>query len=148
MIHSSRRNRPARRSGAPRIGRLRGTALVSAAVALVAGLLVATPAHANDREVVRHGSCSGSTDWKIKAKPDDGRLEVESEIDSNRAGQTWRWALRHDGQVAATGRSRTAGRSGSFEVERKTANSAGKDSFKFRAVNTAGGEVCVARVSL
>ncbi|MCJ1702660.1 MULTISPECIES: M23 family metallopeptidase [unclassified Rathayibacter] len=46
MIHSSRRNRPARRSGAPRIGRLRGTALVSAAVALVAGLLVATPAQA------------------------------------------------------------------------------------------------------
>ncbi|MDY0914413.1 peptidoglycan DD-metalloendopeptidase family protein [Rathayibacter festucae] len=46
MIHSPRRNRPARRSGAPRIGRLRGTALVSAAVALVAGLLVATPAQA------------------------------------------------------------------------------------------------------
>jgi len=125
---------------------------IATATALLAALplsvLVATPAHANDREVVRHGSCSGSTDWKIKAKPDDGRLEVESEIDSNRAGQTWRWALRHDGQVAATGRSRTAGRSGSFEVERKLRNTAGSDGFSFRAVNAATGEVCVARVRL
>ncbi|WP_216848426.1 MULTISPECIES: M23 family metallopeptidase [unclassified Rathayibacter] len=46
MIHSPRPDRPARHSGALRIGRLRGTALVSAAVALVAGLLVATPAQA------------------------------------------------------------------------------------------------------
>ena len=70
--------------------------------------------------MIRHGSCSGATDWKIKAKPDDGRIEVESEIDSNRNGQTWTWTLRHDGSVAAQGRSTTTGRSGSFEVERKT----------------------------
>jgi hypothetical protein len=123
----------------------------SAAVLLIAAalpVLGAGAAHAGDREVIRHGSCSGSTDWKIKAKPDDARIEVESEIDSNRNGQTWRWTLRHDGQVAAHGRSTTTGRSGSFEVERRTNNSAGTDSFRFRAVNRAGGEVCVARVSL
>ena len=63
-------------------------------------------------------------------------------------GQTWAWTLRHDGKVAAQGRSKTAGRSGSFEVERKTRNTAGADAFRFRAVNRASGEVCVARVSL
>jgi hypothetical protein len=122
----------------------------------VAALLIATAlpvigagaAHASDDDVIRRGSCSGSTDWKIKVKPDDGRIEVESEIDSNRNGQTWRWVLRHDGNVAASGRSTTKGPSGSFEVNRRTANSAGTDSFRFRAVNTRGGEVCVARVSL
>ncbi|PPH39069.1 cell wall-binding protein [Rathayibacter sp. AY1E3] len=46
MPHSLRRPRPARLPGAPRLGRLRGAALASAVVALVAGLLVATPAQA------------------------------------------------------------------------------------------------------
>jgi hypothetical protein len=122
------------------------TALIAATTLAVLG--ATTPAHAgdDDREVIRHGSCSGSTDWKIKAKADDGRIEVESEIDSNRSGQVWRWTLRHDGRVAAEGRSTTRGRSGSFEVERKTRNSAGADAFRFRAVNRATGEVCTARV--
>jgi hypothetical protein len=125
---------------------------IAIATALIAtttfAALGAGPAHAgdDDREVIRHGSCSGSTDWKMKAKADDGRIEVESEIDSNRNGQVWRWTLRHDGRVAADGRATTRGRSGSFEVERKTRNSAGTDAFRFRAVNRASGEVCVARV--
>ena len=123
-------------------------ALAVLLVSAIVPVLGAGAAQADDRDVVRHGSCSGSTDWKIEAGHDDGRIEVESEIDSNRAGQSWRWALRHDGKVAATGRSRTAGRSGSFEVERTLRNTAGSDGFSFRAVNPATGEVCVARVSL
>ncbi|MWV60409.1 coiled-coil domain-containing protein, partial [Rathayibacter sp. VKM Ac-2754] len=46
MLHSPRRSRPARSSDAPRPGRLRGAALASAVLALLAGLLVATPAQA------------------------------------------------------------------------------------------------------
>jgi hypothetical protein len=95
----------------------------------------------------RSGSCSGSTDWRIKARPDDGRLEVEAEIDSNHRGQTWRWVLRHDGHVVARGRSVTAGRSGSFQVERRTRNAAGADALRFRATNVRSGEVCVARLT-
>ncbi|MET0523413.1 MAG: hypothetical protein ABWZ91_01325 [Nocardioides sp.] len=121
-----------------------------------AALLIATAlpaigagaAHAGDGEVERRGSCSGSTDWKIKAKPDDGRLEVEAEIDSNRNGQKWRWTLRRNGKVADRGTSTTHAPSGSFSVERKTGNAGGTDRFKFRAVNKRSGEVCVARVSI
>jgi hypothetical protein len=120
-------------------------ALLIAAALPVVGAGVA---HAADGEKIRRGPCSGSTDWKIKAKPDDGRIEVESEIDSNRNGQTWTWTLKHDGNVAAHGRSTTTGPSGSFDVSRRTGNSAGTDSFRFRAVNHSSGEVCVARVSL
>ena len=124
-------------------------------IGAVAALLLSTAlpvigagtAHASGGDdVVRRGSCSGSTDWKIKAKPDDGRIEVESEIDSNHAGQTWRWVLRHDGSVAARGSSTTRAPSGSFSVDRRTDNHAGTDSFRFRAVH--GSEVCVARVRL
>jgi hypothetical protein len=98
--------------------------------------------------VIRQGSCSGATDWKIKVKPDNGRIEVEAEIDSNHNGQTWRWVLKHDGNVASRGTSATHGPSGSFEVARRTPDAAGVDSFRFRAVNQAGGEVCVARVRI
>ena len=124
--------------------------IIGASLALLLSLplLGSGPAHARGGDdAVRTGSCSGRTDWRIKAGPDDGRMEVEAEIDSNRRGQTWRWVLRHDGQVVARGRSRTAGPSGSFEVERRTSDRAGSDSFRFRAVNVRSGETCVARVS-
>ena len=39
---------------------------------------------------IRTGSCSGSADWKLKAKHDSGVIETEFEVDSNRTGQTWR----------------------------------------------------------
>ena len=122
---------------------------MSAAALLIATALPAIgagAAQASDDDTIRRGSCTVSTDWKIKVKPDDGRIEVEAEIDSNRNGQTWRWVLSQDGNVADRGRSVTTGRSGSFSVERRTNNTPGTDSFKFRAVH--GGEVCVARVTL
>lgn len=125
------------------------TLAITTAALLTLPVLAAAPAQASGSDDVRRsGSCSGSTDWKIKAGPDNGRIEVEAEIDSNRNGQTWRWTLRHDGDVVDTGRSTTHAPSGSFSVDRRTGNSAGRDAFKFRAVNPATGETCVARVSL
>jgi hypothetical protein len=112
--------------------------------------LVAAPAMAGGDDgdrVERNGSCSAGTDWKIKAKSDDGRVEVEAEIDSNKVGQDWSWKLKDNGAVFATGTSTTTSPSGSFEVERKPANQAGTDSFVFRAVHPKSGEVCRATVS-
>ena len=120
-----------------------------AAAALVASGIPAVSASAasadDDDETIRQGSCTNGATWKIKAKPDDGRLEVEAEIDSNRVGQTWTWVLRHNGSVSARGASRTTGRSGSFDVERRTVDAAGTDTFRFRA--THDGAVCVARLT-
>jgi hypothetical protein len=122
--------------------------IATALLATTLPLAFALPASAGDREEIRRGSCSGSTDWKIKASPDDGKIEVEAEIDSNVNGQTWRWVLRHDGTVADRGRKETRAPSGSFEVERKVANHDGTDRFRFRAVNPDTDEVCLARVRL
>ena len=120
-------------------------AAVAVLIALAVPVAGVDAAHASGgNDVTRRGSCSGSTNWKIKAKPDNGRIEVESEIDSNHNGQTWHWVLRHDGDVASRGSSTTRAPSGSFSVQRRTGNNAGTDSFRFRA--THAGEVCVARV--
>ena len=120
---------------------------LATAATLALGLATTAPAHAGDDDTQRSGSCSGSTSWKIKAGPDDGRMEVEAEIDSNRSGQTWRWRLKRDGSLVDRGTATTHGPSGSFDVERRTRNGPGRDTFVFRATHRATGEVCVARVT-
>jgi len=117
---------------------------LAAAFVLAASLaLTSVPALASggdDDRVIRTGGCSGSADWKLKVKTDDGRLEVEGEVDSNRSGQTWAWKLKDNGKVVVKGSSTTGGRSGSFSVERKIANRAGTDKVVFKA--THGAQTC------
>lgn len=117
---------------------------LAASACLAAGLVTAaapTTVHASDDDrVIRTGSCSGVADWKLKVKTDDGRLEVEGEVDSNRSGQTWRWTITHNGSVSHRGTGVTAGRSGSFSVERRIVDLRGTDRVIFRAVR--GSQVC------
>ena len=94
----------------------------------------------DDDRVIRTGSCSAGAGWKLKVKADDGRLEVEGEIDSNVAGQRWRWTIRHNGSVSDRGTATTTARSGSFEVERTIVDLAGTDAVVFRAVRDS--QVC------
>ncbi len=94
----------------------------------------------DDDRVELRGSCSGRAEWKVKVRSDDGRLEVEAEVDSGRTGQGWRWKLRHNGSVTARGRGWTSGPSGSFDVERTIVDLTGTDDVSFRA--TYAGQVC------
>jgi hypothetical protein len=102
----------------------------------------------HDREVRRAGHCSAATVWKLKAKHDDGRVEVEVEVDSNRNGQRWSVAINDNGTRVFTGSRRTHAPSGSFEVERKITNRAGTDRIKTLARNAATGERCYGSVAL
>lgn len=121
-------------------------AIAVAALTLQVGLVApATASHGGGGDVRTSGRCSGSAHWKLKAKPDNGRIEVEGEIDSNTSGQVWHWKLKHNGSTSAKGAKRTTGRSGSFEVQRRMANLSGKDHFTFRA--THGGQVCRGTIS-
>ena len=116
--------------------------------ALVVGLLSATPgAFANDADVIRTGSCSGASDWKLKLSPENGRIEVEFEVDQNVVGDTWRVVMRHNGVRFFRGRRTTQAPSGSFEVRRVADNLAGTDSFRARAVNLSTEETCVGTAS-
>jgi hypothetical protein len=117
------------------------TAIVSA---LMIGGAVA-PASAKAGDVIRTGACSGRSDWKLKLSPQDGRIEVEYEVDQNVVGQLWRVRIRHNGDLVFAGRRRTQAPSGSFEVRILQRNRAGDDVFRGRAVNVTTGEVCGGR---
>ena len=99
----------------------------------------------DDDRVIKTGPCTDGARWKLKVKTDDGRLEVEGEVDTNAAGQTWDWKITDNGAVAAKGTATTGGRSGSFEVERKITNQAGTDTVTFRA--TRAGQRCVGTIA-
>jgi hypothetical protein len=122
------------------------TACTAALLTIALATAGSVPAVANDDDVIRRGGCSGSTNWKLKASPEDGRIEVEGEVDSNRNGQTWRWRILHDGGVSAKGVKTTRPPSGSFEVRRLLIDFKGKDAIGFRARNPNTGEVCRGRL--
>jgi hypothetical protein len=125
-------------------------AVTLSALALpLAGIAPATASHGVASPAVRsHGGCGGPAVWKMKAKPDNSKIELEAEVDSNRSGQVWDWTIKHNGSRAAKGSSTTHGVSGSFTVARRMANKAGTDTFVFRAVRRATGDVCRGTVSL
>ncbi len=101
------------------------------AMVIGAGLVsVAPPATADDDDdgrIERSGACSAGGRWELKAKFDDGRIEWEFEVDTNRTGQAFAVRVRDNGVQVFRGRQVTQGRSGSFSLERKTANRRGTD---------------------
>jgi hypothetical protein len=111
------------------------------ALAGVAALGVGAPAVAGS-SVDREGNCSNRSEWRLKASDQDGRIEVEGRVDSDIAGQRWRWKMLHNGEVSARGRATTDGSGGSFRVRRLMVNIPGDDHIGWRAKNRASGEVC------
>lgn len=95
--------------------------------------------------IERAGSCDGNATAKIKVKPDDGQLEAEFEVDSNRSGQRWRVTIRRNGNVVVSTNATTGGRSGSFSVERRLSGTSG--TITARAVGPSG-QVCTARAAV
>jgi hypothetical protein len=122
--------------------------LVTAGVVSAALLVAALPAGAAGQEVIRTGNCSGSADWKLKVKLDDGLIDTEFEVDQNVNGRRWRVVLRRDGVRFFRGIRTTHAPSGSFTVERRTANPAGPDRITARAVNLRSGQVCRASATI
>ena len=103
------------------------------------------PALARAGDVVRSGACSGPSNWKLKLKEDNGRVEVEYEVDQDRVGDVWRVRIRHDGDLVFNGRRATRAPSGSFTVRLLQRNRVGNDVFLGRAVNLRTGEICGGR---
>jgi hypothetical protein len=126
-------------------------AIVVVTVMIASSLALAPAAHAgggDGGEVIRRGSCSGRSEWKLKVKPDNGRLELQFEVDSNVNGQTWRVRIKQNGSRIFAGTRTTHAPSGSFEVTRRPNDAAGPDRFVARATNPSTGETCVGRVSI
>jgi len=124
--------------------RILGVALAGALALTLAGTV---PASAKDGDVIERGSCSGSTEWKLKLSPQDNGIEVEFEVDSNVTGQSWRVRIFQNGDRIFAGTRETKGASGSFSVRVVADDTAGTDAFRGKAVNPSTDETCVGRAS-
>ena len=105
-------------------------------IGLTAPLLVtATPAFASGGGggVKSSGACTNGGHFELKAKHDDGSIEMEFEVDSNRAGQVWSVRVTDNGAVVVSRHATTAGRSGSFTVRKVIADRPGSDKIHARA---------------
>jgi hypothetical protein len=118
--------------------------LLVALAALAAGL--SSVAGARDDDVRRSGNCTRGSDWKLKLSHEDGRIEVEYEVDQNRSGVRWVVRLRHNGSQFARTVRRTRPPSGSFEVRRLVGNRAGTD--RISATATRRAETCRGSASI
>lgn len=126
----------------------RTLAFVSATSLLsLSALAVAAPADARPRVERASGSCSNGATWKLKAKADDGRIEVEFEVDTNRNGQRWDVKISDNGTRVYHRTRTTVAPSGSFTVHKRITNRAGADAITAKATRTSTGATCVGHVT-
>jgi hypothetical protein len=92
--------------------------------------------------VIKRGTCTASSTWKLKVKSDDGRIETEFEVDQNRTGKRWRVTIARGGSNVFRGIRTTVAPSGSFTVRRLLAASAGTTRIVASATALQGGESC------
>ncbi len=126
------------------------TAIVALAAVLAAVAAQTADARQgkDDRSEVRvAGRCGAGVTSKLRLKADDGRIEIEFEVDQNRSGTLWRVAIVHERRVVWKGKARTVGSSGSFEVRRLVRDLPGSDEVFARAWGS-GGVTCRARALL
>ena len=119
--------------------------LVLAAAGALLAVAAAPAAVAKDGDILRRGTCTGASTSKIKLSEENGRIEVEFEVDQNRNGVRWNIVIRQNGRSVATLVRTTRAPSGSFEARIVAPNRAGTDSL--RATATRAGETCTARAS-
>lgn len=114
----------------------------TALVAVPLTLLATTSASA----VEKSGTCGGAR-FELDVEKDDGRFEVEADIDNARPGSQWRVVLRHDGKVVYN-QVRTADREGDVSVDRDRPNTAGDDRFRLNVRKVGTDTICSRVITL
>lgn len=109
-----------------------GTGALLAAPLTLVGAAPATAGPEKDREFRLAGA---EVDFSVEK--DDGRFEVELEIDDARPGSTWRVVLVHDGKRYHN-RVHRADRDGEVEIEKKRPNTRGTDTFRVKVKKVGG----------
>ncbi len=127
---------------------MRKITLVGLCCAVLGSLaLAAAPgALAKDGDVRVAGTCTKASTSKLKLSNENGRIEVEFEVDQNRVGRVWAVAVRRNGVVVSRQTKVTRAPSGSFTARLLLANRAGTDRISATAVARTG-ETCRAAAS-
>jgi hypothetical protein len=123
----------------------RSVVLTIVSLTALALLSLGPPALAKDGDVLVRGTCTGQSTSKLKLSAENGRIEVEFEVDQNRNGVRWNVVLTRNGARVAELARVTRAPSGSFEARRVVANRAGSD--VVRATAHRVGETCSARAT-
>jgi hypothetical protein len=125
---------------------MNGRAIAGLCAGVAAVALAAVPAAvAKDGDVRVAGTCTAASTSKLKLSEEDGRIEVEFEVDQNRNGVSWAVAIRRNGTIARRLVRVTRGPSGSFEARVVVPDGAGAD--RIAAVGKRRGETCRAAAS-
>lgn len=114
-------------------------ALTLAATALAGGVLAAGPADAKAGRVTKSGACSPAGSWKLKASPENGKIEIEYEVNA-RSGQRWRVVVKDNGVTRVNTTRKTV--AGALHVRAVVPNLRGTDVITARARNLVTGAVC------
>lgn len=123
------------------------TGLAATSIAVIALALGITPlASAKDGDVRVAGTCTKASASKLKLSAEDGRIEVEFEVDQNRNGARWLVSVSRNGQRVFAGTRLTRAPSGSFELRLLAVDAPGVERFAARATGPSG-EVCTVRAS-
>ncbi|MGZ8740665.1 MAG: hypothetical protein ACXWZ8_08735 [Gaiellaceae bacterium] len=123
--------------------------VITLAVTLaVSGLALAAAPLASakgGKDIRVRGACTQSSSAKLKLSQEDGRIEVEFEVDQNRNGVHWKVTLRRNGSLVTSTTATTHAPSGSFSLRRVISGPQGT----VVAVATRGsGERCTAKAGI
>ena len=111
-----------------------------------AALAVVPIASAKGGEGVRvRGVCTQSSTAKLKLSREDGRIEVEFEVDQNRNGVPWKVTVRRNGSLVASKTATTHAPSGSFSLRRVISGTQGT---VVALATRSSGERCTAQASI
>lgn len=118
---------------------LRSAALAAGTTVLLAAgtVLVAAPAHADGPEKDREFRVAGA-EVDFSVSKDDGRFEVDVDVDDAAPGSRWRVVLRHDGQRFHS-KVHRADSDGDIEINKSRRDTRGSDTFKVRVKKIGGG---------
>jgi hypothetical protein len=94
----------------------RTVVLTIVSLAALALLALGAPALAKDGDVLVRGTCTGKSASKLKLGAENGRIQVEMEVDQNRNGVGWTVVLTRDGTRVAKLTRVTRAPSGSFSA--------------------------------
>lgn len=126
--------------------RKRSVAMVAAVALGGSGFAVMSTGAAAAAESGKSKACDGGR-ISLDVDRENGRFEVEGDLDDVTPRARWRVTLKHDGKVVARATKRSD-REGDLDAfEKRRPNTKGKDRFVFRAKRLSSGPSCAITVT-
>jgi len=105
--------------------------------------LLLAPISADDNDVVRRGRCTGGGTYELELSRENGKLEIEFEIEG-KANQQWNVVIKRRGNVIFRGKRTTGSISKEFTVRLLNGPGTGGE---IEAVATRAGQRCAAKAT-